>query len=368
MHAHEEGRGRHRNYPDDPDIYFFPAELQRDLWGRAYEEKRAKVGWRCVDFSYQTNKFTRAYCRDLPLENHLREKMHRYADALPAVKPGDEYKDTRVPKSDLDALCAGIGAKSTGHRRSCAMFRAGCVDNGDGTATNRAIYRRVGNHGRRYAMGIGLQNLPRYIRDLLLPKTHASVDMTCAQPTLLSQLVSGEYPRLRALVESPATVRAALAEHYGVDVKSAKTALTGALFGVGDAKLRKILGRSPDDEFLQGLREEADDILDELGLEGTPYWERALDSVLRKHSRAPPALLHRRTRFSALAHLLQDAEDQCLQACEDWHRRRGEFVSVLLFDGYYVEAELSAEDIADLEEHVRALTGFSIGIRYSSRA
>lgn len=373
----ESDRARHAWRPDEAGTSYAGSAAARVVLGRYYRE----ILRHYFDVPSEDYSAAEGVAKAVRLRPERREELLGFAaDARPDRPRSRGEIDAREVVLDLDAL----RTRAAGGDVRCAVLLARCRDVGCGAGVIVERYRSARPGGRRFAVGVSVQQLPREIRREVLAgpalfrrqERAVEVDVVNCLPSVVLQIARErlglEVVELDRLVRSRGELLGEIASGLGRSECWAKR-LVLALCG----------GASLSGASVSGLLSSADPAHLRPGVEpvGQILLDRALESADRlgegraaesqeggaplsgtgdleahpKLLRSARTLLRLRAELSLVARTLardrgldpgggaawrllaleaQAAEDQILRACEGYHARRREPVEALLFDGY----------------------------------
>lgn len=227
-------------------------------------------------------------------------------------------------------------------------------------------YGRAGDEetGRQFVRGFGLQQCSNEYRKMVVYGTNTvSVDISNCNPTIMDQMVTFDAPAIRQLATDRESVYSLLSQGFGWNrsaskvwalAMSAGASLSGPTFTSLRQPATPLTCTDPEKteaaiEFCQQFKAEV---------------YRLACETCERLGVAPDG----REKFSVLTKEIQRIEDSALMTAQKYHARRGEEVSVLIFDGYFVRGleAIDHVDLDDLSAFVYSKTGFSF--RFSQLA
>ena len=194
--------------------------------------------------------------------------------------------------------------------------------------------------------GVGLQNLPRDIRNALAHKYYHDVDMVNAQPTILLQYCERRGYDCKALARYINEREALLQELMDyLDIKrwEAKQRVVSILFGAS-----------------------ADDLTPFFKDQLLPEVRKVMANVWTEHKSTMRFLANKPNyQAKALSYVLQTEERKCLMAMDRALSKRGRSLDVLMHDGGMVlklpgETELPQSLLPELQRDIHEETGYDV--------
>ena len=350
------GRLAHRFFPRLLNVFYLGAQRFKAVFGKRYVFHR-ETWFETYSENYSAREgVSKAYT--------LREGV---LDAIPAlierVKQSTPFKARPNDHIQVEAVNMDrLRIKADEGSYACAVLLRKAVPTSAGRGVIYQTYRRAGNAetGRRFAIGVSLQQLPSDVRRYVLGGlNYVDVDVVNCLPTILDQAVPINMLWLSELVSSRESVLAKLSRGFGVPRKTAKTLLLSIMGGasVGGRTWRATLGEGAP-LSCTGISEQ--------NRETAVNWCKGFASDMNRASIWCAQQLGEesdsRERWRWLAKYIQAAEDSVLTACLDYHSQRGEEVGTLVFDGYLVRGceDVDRIDSTGLQAHVRQATGYDV--------
>lgn len=357
-----EGRYPHVWYPDNPEVFNCPSTFWRDNFGSRDQFWRDICTIRIsADFSVR-----KGVCQAFIWRPGLLAVVLAWKDELEKSTPEYQPKDCDVRCVTLNRAALEARAKE-GHMGCMALLRKAHIDEHD----DRFMflyehYGRSGNkaEGREFVRGVGLQQFSEPLRQELVEDTNTvSVDIVNCAVNLLTQVVDVELPAVTKLVGQREEMLQIFADGFGFSRGSAKTWALAMMGGaVPGGQTFRALERQGTP--LTCMAVDKRDTALEFSEQFIADVHHAAARLCEKDGICPDG----RARYRYLALKVQAAEDKILQACSRYHEQRGEEVTVLIFDGYYVRGleGVDSVDLADLEAFVHRETGFRV--RFAQKA
>lgn len=351
----ESGRRAHRWHPSK-DLIYLGSQAMKAMFGRRYREYRDRL-FECVSEDYSAKEgITKAY----RFRDEAREVIRGFAALVRPSKPfkarpGDEVRAEAVNVRRLaqmaaegDTACAALLAKSNATRGNVGVIYQ--------------TYRRAGHTtiGRRFAVGVSLQQLPKDVRRYVTGGlNYVEVDIRNCLPTLLEQTIPLDLLWLSELVSNRGEVLAMISRGFGISRQDSKTLILALMGGaaIGGRSWQRITREGGP---LSGTGSSGVD--QDKALKWCQRFQHDMNRAAFWVAEQAGQPLNDRSRWRWLAKFAQAMEDDVLSACLRYHEKRGEEPSVLIFDGYMVRGceGVDRVDLEDLSAYVKQQTGFSV--------
>lgn len=340
-------------------IYSIGAAFWRAVFGRKDQIIRALLMVR-VTANFSVKDGTTQAWRWRPEVISLIESWHVYVQKS---TPERQKKDTDVKTVMLDRIFLESEA-AKGCLKSKALLAKG-HDAGPGHIIIHEHYGRPtgSTTGRQFVRGFGLQQCPSEYRERAVGGTNTvSVDVVNCNPTIMAQMSRFEAPAISALANHREDVYALFTSGFGMSRSEAKTWALAMASGasLGGPTFRDLTSNATPLTCTQD--EKAQDAIDFCGQFSAEVFRLACE-VCENLDIAPDG----RDKFRVMTKEIQRIEDGILQSAQKYHRLRGEEVTVLIFDGYYVRGleAVDSVDLGALSDFVYAETGYRV--RFSQK-
>ena len=337
----------HKFHPNNKELGPLNSDKWLKMFGGNYK-KRMSEYFEVADSNYLMGSngkkgVTKAY---RPIKN-LKQSDKLLRQTTPSTPLVNSYK-VAVDKSRFEDVLSGRFKVEKQYHLIPVQFLYKRINEGFIYET----YQRTFGKGRRFVVGIGVQQLPSYLKAYLFPLLK-DYDMVNALPSITNQLFNGvHYDTLNLYATQRNRFFRQTFHKTDLTYKEQKKVCLSVMFGaaLNGQSMKDIVGdmcRLKDAvPKLQLLKKDLENLTTLLS------WDSRYEDLWEKSE-------HNNKRFLAL--VAQHYEDLILQSVEKYCKLNNHSVSVLMFDGFMSEDEI---DLGNLNRFIKIDTGFSIELIY----
>ena len=337
----------HKFHPNNKELGPLNTAEWQKVFGGGYKKYLSEY-FDTTDHNYRQGSngkkgITKAY---RPIKN-LKQSDKLLRQTTPSIPLVNSYK-VAVDKSRFEDVLSGKFKVEKQYHLIPVQYLYKRINDGFIYET----YQRTFGKGRRFVVGIGVQQLPSYLKAYLFPLLK-DYDMVNALPSITNQLVKGlHYETLNLYATQRNKFFKQTFHKTDLTYKEQKKVCLSVMFGanLNGQSMRDIVGdmcRLKDAlPKLQNLKSDLEDLTTILS------WDSRYEDLWNKAE-------HNNKRFLAL--VAQHYEDLILQSVEKYCKLNNHSVSVLMFDGFMSEDEI---DLGNLNRFIKTDTGFSIELIY----
>jgi hypothetical protein len=254
----------------------------------------------------------------------------------------------------------------------------------DDKHTNKIVYNIPEyNMGRLYANRAGYQNMPNFIRKMVINGKYHDIDLVNSQISILSNICESFKINCSYVKDYAAKRDEHLDEiknAYNVDREIAKTLFTILLFGgCYDTWIKKFNIREINDKpkSITNFASNVDDIIKEISKKDIPLYKECVKIVIEKNEKNEKNEKigknekvgkkgnNKNLEHSAISIFLQEIEKRIIYLMIQFFQHNNFIVGALIHDGIYVEYsdKINEEMLERCKKYVYDKCGFKISLK-----